>query len=211
MVCSFVEGFPYAKRLNEQGYSAFVLYYRYRKNVRHPAPMDDLVRVLWDILSRAEELNLDTDRYSIWVSSAEGHLVASFGTEAMGHANYHLPKPSALVLCYPMITMGEKTHPGSRDNLLSKTPDAAMLDFTSVEKQVTPAYPSTFVWCSNADRTVDPENSRMLAGGLEKNGISHRFVEYHGVGLGEWLACEGWFEKTITFWKGRLSDQQGGK
>lgn len=90
-----------------------------------------------------------------------------------------------------VITMGEKTHPGSRDNLLSKTPDAAMLDLTSVEKKVTPTYPSTFVWCGDADRTVDPEDSRMLAGELKKNGIPHRFVEYHGVGLGEGLACEG--------------------
>lgn len=38
MVCSFVEGLPYAKRLNEQGYSAFVLYYRCRKKPGIPLP-----------------------------------------------------------------------------------------------------------------------------------------------------------------------------
>lgn len=31
MVCSFLEGVPYANRLNERGYSAFVLHYRCRK------------------------------------------------------------------------------------------------------------------------------------------------------------------------------------
>ena len=205
MVCSFVEGLPYAKKLNEQGYSAFVLYYRCRKKARYPAPMEDLARAVGDILSRAEELNLITDGYSIWGSSAGGHLTASFGTEAMGYAKYHLPKPGALVLCYPVITMEEKTPPGSKHNLLGKTPDRDMIALTSVERQITPAYPPTFVWCVDADRTVDPENSRMLATELEKNSIPHRLVEYpgvdHGVGLGKGLACESWFEEAVTFWE----------
>lgn len=205
MVCSFLEGAPYARMLNERGYSAFVLYYRCKKKARYPAPMEDLARALRDILSRAEELSLITDGYSIWGSSAGGHLAASFGTEAIGYAKYHLPKPGALVLCYPVVTMGEKTHLGSRNNLLGEAPDAAVLALTSVEQQVTPDYPPTFVWCGDADRTVDPENSRMLAKELEKNGIPHRFVEYpgvdHGVGLGQSLTCEGWFDKAISFWE----------
>ena len=205
MVCSFVEGLPYAKRLNAQGYSAFVLYYRCRKKARYPAPMDDLVRALRDILSRADALDLETEGYSVWGSSAGGHLAASFGTEAMGYVNYHLQKPGALVLCYPVVTMGEKTHLGSRYNLLGETPDGDMIALTSVERQITPAYPPTFVWCGDADRTVDPENSRMLAAELEKNSIPHRLVEYpgvdHGVGLGKGLACESWFEEAVTFWE----------
>ena len=46
--------------------------------------------------------------------------VASFGTEHMGYAKYELPKPGTLVLVYPVITMGEKTHEGSRKNHLGK-------------------------------------------------------------------------------------------
>ena len=30
------------------------------------------------------------------------------------------PKPTAIILVYPVITMGEYTHKGSRDNLLGK-------------------------------------------------------------------------------------------
>ena len=59
MICSFVEGLPYAKRLNEQGYSAFVLYYRCRKKARYPAPMEDLARALGDILNRLLEAVLE--------------------------------------------------------------------------------------------------------------------------------------------------------
>ena len=101
--------------------------------------------------------------------------------------------------------MGACTHTGSRKNLLGSDPEVALTELTSVEKQITPNYPPTFVWCGNADRTVAPENSRMLAKELEKNGISHRFVEYpgvdHGVGLGIGLACEKWFEESVAFWE----------
>lgn len=169
--------------------------------------MEDLARALGDILNRAEELNLETDGYSIWGSSAGGHLAASFGTEAMGYAKYGLPKPGALVLCYPVVTMGEKTHLGSRNNLLGEAPEADMIALASVERQITPAYPPTFVWCGDADHIVDPENSRMLVKELEKDSIPHRFVEYpgvdHGVGLGKGLACESWFEEAVAFWEGQ--------
>ncbi|MGN0424050.1 MAG: alpha/beta hydrolase [Acetatifactor sp.] len=146
-----------------------------------------------------------TDGYSIWGSSAGGHLAAFFGTDAIGYSRFGLSKPGALILCYPVITMGERTHSGSRQNLLGSDPEEALIALTSVEKQITDHYPPTFVWCGNADRTVDPENSRMLAAELEKNSIPHRFVEYpgvdHGVGLGKGLACESWFEEAVTFWE----------
>lgn len=70
MVCSFIEGLPYVKKLNEMGYSAFVLYYRCSEKAKFPAPQDDLARALRSILGRAEQLN----RY----------------------LHYRLPKPAAL-------------------------------------------------------------------------------------------------------------------
>lgn len=94
-----------------------------------------------------------------------------------------------------VITMGEKTHPGSRDNLLSKTPDAAMLDLTSVEKKVTPTYPSTFVWCGDADRTVDPEDSRMLAGELKKTAFPTDLWNITVSGLGKGWPVKADLEK----------------
>lgn len=212
MVCSFIEGQPYAKRLNELGYSAFVLYYRCMSKARYPAPMQDVARALRDILSRAEELCVETESYSIWGSSAGGHLAASFGTDAMGYSQYQLPKPAALVLVYPVITMGEHTHMGSRRNLLGRKPDQQKIDLTSVEKQISANFPPTFVWCGDADRTVEPENSRMLARELEKNGIPYRFVEYpgidHGVGLGKGLICENWFEEAVAFWEGQQNEMR---
>ncbi len=204
-VCSFVEGKPYAKALNAKGYSAFVLYYRCKDKARLPAPQDDVARALKDILARANALSLDTEGYSLWGSSAGGHLAASFCTNALGFARYGLPAPAALILSYPVVSMGELAHAGSRNNLLGATPSPELIRKTSVEQQIGPDYPPTFLWCGTADQTVSPDNSRVLARALEANGIPHLFREYlgvdHGIGLGKGLDCEGWFEEAVEFWE----------
>lgn len=41
-VCSYVEGLPFAKRLNEMGISALVVFYRVREQAAYPNPQDDL-------------------------------------------------------------------------------------------------------------------------------------------------------------------------
>ena len=104
-----------------------------------------------------------------------------------------------------MVTMGEYTHPGSRDNLLGLNATQEMIDFASVEKNVTENYPPTFVWCGDADDLVPPVNSHMLAAALEEHGVPYMFEEYpgvgHGVGVGKGLVCEPWMEHAIAFWE----------
>jgi len=205
MVCSFVEGVPYAKRLNELGYSAFIVYYRCKGKAKYPAPQDDLARAVKDIFSRAKELNLDTENYSVWGSSAGGHLVASFGTKHMGYEKYSLPKPSALILSYPVVTMEHYTHEGSRKNLLGEKPTAERIHFASVEKHIDVDYPSTFVWCEENDNVVDSKNSKELAKALENANVNYQLEIYsgekHGLGLAQGTICEEWFDKAIRFWE----------
>lgn len=205
LVCSFVEGRPFAKALNRMGYSCVVVYYRCDEEARFPAPTDDLAWAVQTVLDHAEEWHLDTDNYSVWGSSAGGHLVASFGTASMGYAKYGLPKPGALTLTYPVITMREKTHGGSRDNLLGTHPSEEMLHLTSVNEQVTENYPPTFVWYGEDDSLVPPANSQMMAEALAANGVPYELHHYpateHGVGLGKGLPCEGWIEKAAAFWE----------
>lgn len=205
MVCSFIEGKPIAKKLNEMGISVFILYYRVKKKALYPAPMDDLAQAVREIHSRAEEFQVDTEHYSVWGGSAGGHLAASFGTDNMGYLKYGLPKPGALVLSYPVVTMRkELTHAGSRDLLLGKTPSKEQEEFASVERHVTAAYPPTYVWCGDADDVVPPENSKMLADALESAGVPVRFDIFpgvgHGIGPGAGTAAEGWVEKAVDFW-----------
>lgn len=204
MVCSFVEGHPFAKKLNKMGYHVVVVYYRVGDEARYPAPQDDLARAVREIHAHAEEWKLDMKGYSVWGSSAGGHLAGSFGTENMGYLHYGLPKPGALILIYPVVTMGEKAHMGSRENLLGKDATPEQIEFASLEKQVTSAYPPTFVWWGDADDVVPPDNGRMMVQALEAQNIPCGWMEYHnvghGTGIGEGQPCEGWFEKAVAFW-----------
>ena len=204
-VCSFIEGHPYAKKLNSMGYHAIVVYYRVNVLARYPAPQDDLARAVRAVFSHEQDWKLDMTGYSVWGSSAGGHLAASFGTKNMGYSRYDLPKPGALILTYPVVTMGEKAHLGSRIFLLGEDPTEEEIRFSSIEMQIDPDYPPTFLWWGDSDNTVDPDNSRMLRATLEANKVSCQCTEYagvdHGIGIGKGLPCEGWFEKAVAFWE----------
>lgn len=159
-----------------------------------------------EVLDRAAEYRVDPDNYSVWGSSAGGHLAASFGTENMGWPHYGLPKPRALVLSYPVINMeGALPHGETHDNLLGRHATAAMERSASIDRNVTAAYPPTYVWCGDADATVDPENTRRLAAALERAGVPCRCEIFtgvtHGVGPGTDTAAEGWIERAVAFWK----------
>lgn len=204
-VCSFIEGLPYAKKLNQMGYSVFVVHYNCGEGKEYPVPHNDLARAIQEIMAHSAQWNLDMEDYSLWGSSAGGHLAASFGTDSMGYKNYGLPKPAAIILSYPVITMYEKAHAGSRRYLLGDHPSEEMLEKASVEKQISADYPPTFVWHGLADKDVYPDNSKLLANALSEKGIEHVYMTFdgvnHGVGIGTGLLCEGWFEKAVCFWK----------
>lgn len=205
MVCSFVEGMPFAKALNAKGYHAIVVYYRVNRKAQYPAPQEDLDMAIREIFANAEAWGLDTENWSLWGSSAGGHLAAGFCTEPRG-----VPKPNALILTYPVITMGEKTHAVSRKMLLGEAPSEEMILRTSVERHIPKDYPPTYVWNGTADTSVDPENARMLERALCDAGVPCRHDEFegigHGVGLAEGTNAEPWFANAVSFWK-----EQNGK
>lgn len=204
-VCSFSEGMPYARKLNQMGYTAFVVHYRCGTGKKYPIPQADLARAIGEILSHAKQWNLDMEGYSLWGSSAGGHLAASFGTDGMGYKKYGLPKPGALILSYPVVTMGEHAHVGSRNYLLGTDQSPVRIEFASIEKQLTSDYPPTFLWCGLSDGCVEPKNSYLMAEALADHKIPHQFLPIlgvdHGVGIGEGLPCEGWFETAVRFWE----------
>lgn len=204
-ICGFKEGHVFATHLNQNGIAAFVVNYHVQDKARYPQPMDDLARAVSDVFERADELGLDTTNYSVWGASAGGHLAASFGTGNMGYVKYNLPKPKVIVLAYPVITMGDLAHPGSKKNLIGENAPDELITFTSIEKQVTADYPPTFVFHGADDRTVPVENSRMLAKALEEANVPYEYVEYpgvpHGVGIAKGLICEEWFERALSFWR----------
>lgn len=211
MVSSFIEGIPIAKKLNEKGISAFIVYYRLKKKALYPAPLDDLARAVKEIFDQADRYNLDTENYSVWGASAGGHLAACFGTEAIGYKKYALPKPGAEILAYPVISMlPELTHRGSHDYFLGKHASYAQEMLTSVELQVTANYPPTFIWCGDADETVSTENTRRMAEALKTFEVPFQCEIFpgagHGIGPGTGTSAEGWIDQAVAFWQ---SEKQG--
>lgn len=206
MVCSFAEGFPIAKRMNELGYHAFVVNYRTGKGAAAPNPQDDLARAVSWIWQHAQELNIDPEDYLLGGFSAGGHLAASFGTKNVGYQHYNLPKPGGMFLAYPVVTMGEKAHAGSRNLLLGKNSVAqSVVKKYSIECNITEDYPPTFLWQCDKDREVAVENSRMLDAELTRHGVKHIYKTFdsdaHGWGSAEGKAAEGWFDEAVSFWK----------
>lgn len=199
-----LEGENFARQLNEAGFAAFVVYYSVGEAARFPAPLEDLAAAVKGILARAEELGLEPEGYSVWGSSAGGHLAAMFSAEALGWKQFGLPRPGALVLCYPVVTMESAlTHAGSRLRLLGPDPDPVLVQKTSVEKLVTPAWPPTFVWWGEADAAVPPANSEMLLAAMKAAGVPCEHESWpgvgHGVNLGEGLPCAGWIRRAMDF------------
>ncbi len=204
LVWSPGEGYPVAARLNRMGYHAFVVNYRTGDRARAPGPMDDLAAALRCILSQPERWGADLSGYALMGFSAAGHLAGSFGTRALGWRHYGLARPGALVLCYPVVTMGRESEPSTRANLLGPDPSEALVRRYSLEEQVDPDYPPTFLWHCADDAVVPGVNSRMLRDRLTEAGAPHWYQSYpgtdHGTGLADDTAAEGWLEQAVSFW-----------
>lgn len=213
-VCSIAEGFPLAMEMNRLGYAAFILQYRTGKDAKYPGPLEDLAQAVRFILEHAEEFNIDSAGYAVLGFSAGGHLAASFGTKNLGYERYGLPKPEMMILGYPVITMGDKAHEGSRKALLGMehVNDQRLRDQYSIEKQVNTSYPPVYLWQCEADETVPVENSKMLAEALGQNDVPYFYEIFpgkeHGWGLGTGTHADGWVERMVRFWRKTESKEE---
>ncbi|WP_186579633.1 alpha/beta hydrolase [Aquibacillus kalidii] len=207
------EGEPVAKWLNEIGISAVVLHYRVYPH-QYPAALHDALRAIRLVRHHATEWNIDPDRVGILGFSAGGHLAATASIHNSAEAfeikdsiDQCSSKPDLTILCYPVITMGLFTHKGSKQALLGEDPDESLVEHLSMEKQVIPNTPPTFIWHTADDEAVPVENSLQFASSLSINRVPyacHLFENgRHGLGLAEdnmevkqWTElCEQWLRK----------------
>ena len=142
------EGVQIAKWLNSLGISAFVLKYRLGPKYRHPAMIDDAQRAIRTVRTRAASLHVQEDRIGIWGFSAGGHLASTAATHFdAGDPSGADPidragsRPDFAILSYPVISLGEFAHVGSRNNLLGKNPDPKLVEDLSNDRRVTPQTP----------------------------------------------------------------------
>lgn len=190
------EGTGYAEWFNANGIDAYVLKYRLGSNgYRHPTMLNDAARALRMVRAFARRDGLDPSRIGVIGSSAGGHLASTLAThfdagqaDASDAIDRESSRPDLAILCYPVISLGEYGHAGSRRNLLGDSPAAELVRSLSNELQVTRDTPPCFLWHTAEDKTVPVENSLMFAAALRRAGVPFALHIYengaHGLGFG---------------------------
>jgi acetyl esterase/lipase len=174
-------GFQLAKWFNTLGMAAFVLKYRLPHSPdlieREKAPLQDAQRAIRIIRANAAEWGIKPDRIGIMGTSAGGHLASTLAThsedissisDSLDKISYH---PDFLILISPVITMGQYTHKGSRDNLLGEDPNKELLEKYSSELQVSTSTPPSFIVHAANDKSVNPLNSLLFYRALTDSNV----------------------------------------
>ena len=169
------DSFPHALELSKMGYNAFALIYRPGAQTA----CEDLARAISFIFENAEELEVNTDCYSLWGGSAGGRMAAwlgSYGTAAFGKKD--LPQAGVVIMQYTGHNKYSESDPptyacvGENDGIAN--------------------------WC-----TMEARLNR-----LNELGIPTEFHHYeglrHGFGLGTGTVAEGWINDAVNFWENQM-------
>jgi parallel beta-helix repeat protein len=205
------EGHEIARWLNGHGIAGIVLEYRMPQG-RPLVPLLDAQRAIRYVRSRAAEWRIAPDRIGIMGFSAGGHLAST----AVTHFDDGDPKSADLVarvscrpdfgiLIYPVVTMGDKTHSGSKKNLLGPDPKPELVQLFSNELQVNAKTPPAFIAHAQDDKPVPPENSRQLVAAFKSHNVPVEYLElpYGGHGLNglQGPMWEAWKTKSLEWLK----------
>lgn len=169
------DSFPHALELSKQGYNAFALIYRPGAQTA----CEDLARAIQFIFEHAEELEVNTDGYSLWGGSAGARMAAwvgSYGTAAFGADAF--PQPAAVIMQYTGLS------------------------------EYSESDPATFVTVGESDGIAGWRVMKRRLDGMSALGIDTEFHSYpglgHGFGLGTGTVAEGWLDEAIAFWQRQL-------
>lgn len=205
------EGVQYARWLGMLGVTSFVLKYRLN-DFGHPAPLQDVLRAVRLVRSRAAEFGVNPARIGVMGSSAGGHLAASAGTlfaHPAGRTGAALDavaaRPDFLILMYPVITMDDPhAHAGSRTALLGSDPTPELAALMSLEKQVTASTPPTLLIHTQADQSVPIENSVRFFQALTRARVPAEFYAFekgeHGMGMRAGLGTASDWPRRAEEW-----------
>ncbi|MBL9201129.1 MAG: alpha/beta hydrolase [Opitutaceae bacterium] len=210
-VAGGVNGGEVTKWLNGIGVTVFMLKYRHG-DYAHPAPLQDALRAVRLVRSRAAEFGVKPNALGMIGGSAGGHLTASAGTlfdAPEGRTGADLDRvsgrPDFMILVFSMISLADvRVTEGVPFPLLGANPTAALKRRLSVDEQVTKDTPPTFLVHSAEDTTVPVENSLLFYQAMRRAKALIEMHLYpkgpHGSGMSpalgpvsEWpRLCEGW-------------------
>ena len=160
------EGMDVARHLNAFGTTCFVLRYRLPGEGwanRSDVPLQDAQRAMRLVRANAGKYGIDPSRIGFMGFSAGGHVACSIAPRfaakvyaPLDAADQVSARPDFSVPMYPVVTMGEGCHAGSRDHLLGDNPTAEMIDAYSCERHVPADAPPTWLCLAADDTTVPP-------------------------------------------------------
>lgn len=188
------EAEPVALQYFAAGLNVFVLRYSTGKKSADFNPLTQGLLLIRHIRENCDGYCVKPDRIFITGFSAGAHVAASCGV----HYNTRTPllderlgeerdiyRPDGMILCYPVLTGGEKAHRGSIDNVTGG--DDSLIDFFTLEKHVSSSTPPAFLWHTASDGLVPVENSLLFASALVANKVSCELHIYpagpHGLSL----------------------------
>ena len=207
------EGHGIARWLNRHGILGAVLEYRLPAG-RSKVPLLDAQQAIRTVRQNARKWRIDPKRVGIIGFSAGGHLAATASTQFdSGKADAaetiagQSSRPDFTILVYPVISLGDLTHVGVRDNLLGKKPSLDDIQRFSCERQVTRQTPPAFLAHAVDDRGVLIDNSRLYHQALQAQGVASKLVELpdggHGLNGYQGASWDTWQREAILWLKQR--------
>ena len=190
------EGHDMAAWFNTQGITYAVLHYRMPYG-KHEIPLSDAHQAIRYMRKNAEKWGIK--QLGIMGSSAGGHLASTAATHFTEET-----RPDFQILFYPVVTMTDYTHQGSKDNLLGKNPSEELVKLYSNELQVTEQTPPAFIMHSSNDDAVPVLNSINYYLALCKHGVWSSMHLYpiggHGWGYNESFPYKAQWKNELEKW-----------
>ncbi len=214
------ENEPVALQYFAAGLNVFVLRYSICEHAANDAPLVEGALAVKHIRDHAEEYHIAPAYVFITGFSAGGHFAAMCGTLwndpvvrgalgiDRGEAPEGINRPTATVLCYPVITGGPYAHRGSIDHLCgcpsAGTPGA---DRYSLELHVDKATAPAFIWHTFNDGAVPIQNTLLYATAMAAAGVPFEYHVYpdgvHGLSLCNeetWVGIPAMISPTCAEW-----------
>ena len=182
---------PVMMLLNQNGYAAAAVDYRFAPANKYPAQIDDVRTAVRYLRAHAAELKIDPTRLAIAGDSAGGHLALMFGLqnpEDGVRAIINLYGPSDMTR-WQATPEGEKAlgmDSGKLLELVFGTQDRASAELKNASpiNFVVKGRPAVLILHGDADPIVKVEQAQWLHEALNKAGVTEKLVVLKGASHG---------------------------